>query len=76
MMKAIATSGGVCSIKTVGAFVNLSCHEVITTDTVFRHMEYMAELIGIDHAGFSSDWMPYSVLIATQGVAASDEPRN
>ena len=33
---------------------------------VFRHVDYMAELIGIDHVGFGSDWMPYSDWVAEQ----------
>lgn len=29
-------------------------------------MDYIAELIGIDHVGFGSDWMPYSDWVDTQ----------
>jgi len=55
---AIATSGGVCSINMVGAFVDMSNPDLVTTDMVFRHVDYMAELVGIDHVGFGSDYIP------------------
>ena len=59
MIKAVAASGGVCCINMVGAFVDLSNPDIVTTDMLFRHIDYMAELVGIDHVGFGSDFIPH-----------------
>ncbi|WP_419658298.1 membrane dipeptidase, M19 [Desulfosarcina variabilis str. Montpellier] len=58
VIKAIAKSGGVCSINMVGAFVDTSNPDIVTTDMLFRHIDYMANLVGIDHVGFGSDYIP------------------
>jgi membrane dipeptidase len=58
VIKAIAQSGGVCSINMVGAFVDLSNPDIVTTDMLFRHIDYMVNLVGIDHVGFGSDYIP------------------
>ena len=58
VIKAIAQSGGVCSINMVGAFVDMSNPDIVTTDMLFRHIDYMANLVGIDHVGFGSDYIP------------------
>jgi len=58
VIKAIAKSGGVCSINLVGAFMDKSNPDILTTDAVFRHIDYMAELVGIEHVGFGSDYIP------------------
>ena len=58
VIKAIAQSGGVCSINMVGAFIDTSNPDIVTTDMVFRHVDYMANLVGIDHVGFGSDFIP------------------
>lgn len=58
VIKAIAQSGGVCSINMVGAFIDTSNPDIVTTDMVFRHVDYMANLVGIDHVGFGSDYIP------------------
>ena len=58
LIKAIAASGGVCSINMVGAFIDTSNPDIVTTDMVFRHVDHMAELVGIDHVGFGSDYIP------------------
>ncbi|HEX9258256.1 MAG TPA: membrane dipeptidase [Acidimicrobiales bacterium] len=58
VIKAIAESGGVCSINMVGAFVDLSNPDIVTTDMLMRHIDYMADLVGIDHVGFGSDYIP------------------
>ena len=56
--KAVAQSGGVCSINMVASFVDLSSPDVVTTDMLFRHIDYMVNLVGIDHVGFGSDYIP------------------
>ena len=58
VIKAIAKSGGVCSINMVGAFMDKTNPDIVTTDALFRHIEYMANLVGIDHVGFGSDYIP------------------
>lgn len=58
VIKAVARSGGVCSINMVGAFVDLTNPDIVTTDMLFRHIDYMVNLVGIDHVGFGSDYIP------------------
>lgn len=59
VIKAIAQSGGVCSINMVGAFVDMSNPDIVTTDILFRHIDYIANLVGsVDHVGFGSDYIP------------------
>ena len=58
VIKAIAKSGGVCSINMVGAFVDTSNPDIVTTDMLFKHIDYMVNLVGIDHVGFGSDFIP------------------
>ena len=43
----------------VGAFVDLSNPDIVTTDMLFRHIDYMVNLVGIDYVGFGSDYIPY-----------------
>ena len=58
VIKAIAQSGGVCSINSVGAFVDMSNPDIVTTDMLFKHIDYMVNLVGIDHVGYGSDFIP------------------
>ncbi len=58
VIKAIAQSGGVCSLNLVGAFMDKSNPDILTADAVFRHIDYIAELVGIDYVGFGSDYIP------------------
>lgn len=58
VIKAVAESGGVCAINTVGAFVDTSNPDIVTTDMLFRHIDYMVNLVGIDHVGYGSDFVP------------------
>lgn len=58
VIRAIADSGGVASINMVGAFVDLSNPDIVTTDMLFRHIDHIVNLVGIDHVGFGSDWIP------------------
>jgi membrane dipeptidase len=58
VITAVAASGGVCSINMVDAFVDLSNPDIVTTDMLFRHIDYMVDLVGIDHVGFGSDFIP------------------
>ena len=58
VIKAIAKSGGVCSINTVGAVVDTPNPDIVTTDMLFRHIDYMVNPVGIDHVGYGSDFIP------------------
>lgn len=58
VIKAVARSGGVCSLNVCGAYMDLSNPDIVTTDMVFKHIDYMADLVGIDHVGFGSDYIP------------------
>lgn len=58
MIKAVVESGGVCAINMVGAFMDTSNPDIVTTDILFRHIDYMVNLEGIDHVGFGSDYIP------------------
>ena len=56
-IKAVADTGGVCGINFVGGFVDLSNPDIVTTDMLFKHIDHMVKLVGIDHVGFGSDWI-------------------
>ena len=58
VIKAIARSGGVCCINSVGAFVDTSNPDIVTTDMLFRHIDYMVDLVWIDLIGYGSDFIP------------------
>ena len=58
LIKAIAKSGGVCSINAVGAFVDPTNPDIVSTDILFRHIDHIVSLTGVDHVGFGSDWIP------------------
>jgi membrane dipeptidase len=58
LIQAIAQSGGVCSINTVGAFVDKTNPDIVTTDILFRHIDHIVNLVGIDHIGYGSDFVP------------------
>lgn len=57
-IKAIAATGGICSMNMVGAFLDPSNPDIVTTDILFRHIDHMVNLVGIDHVGFGSDFIP------------------
>ncbi len=54
-MKAIAASGGVVAITYVPKFLTSEQRNTTSKD-VFEHLEYMVNLIGIDHVGIGSDF--------------------
>ena len=70
VIKAIAQSGGVCSINSVGAFVDTSNPDIVTTDMLFRHIDYMVNLVGIDHVGYGSDFIP-DITFTADGMQTS-----
>jgi membrane dipeptidase len=54
-IKACAATGGFVGINGVGSF-NGDIHEV-NPETVFRHIDYMVELVGADHVALGLDYM-------------------
>ena len=51
----------------VGAFVDLSNPDIVTTDMLYRHIDHIVNLVGIDHVGFGSDWIP-DITFTAEGV--------
>jgi membrane dipeptidase len=59
LIKAVAGTGGVCSIFTTGAYVDPTNPSVVGPEILFKHIDYMCQLIGnSDHVGYGSDWIP------------------
>jgi membrane dipeptidase len=58
LIKAVGQSGGVQCINTVGGFMDPSNPDVVTTDIIFQHIDHIVNLIGIDHVGYGSDFIP------------------
>ncbi len=58
VIKGLAKSGGVCCLNMVGAFVDKTNPDIVSTDAIFRHIDYIANLVGIEHVGFGSDFIP------------------
>jgi len=58
LIKAIGESGGVQCVNTVGGFMDPTNPDVVTTDVIFQHIDHIASLIGIDHVGYASDYVP------------------
>ena len=55
---AIGQSGGVQSINSVGAFLDGSNPDIVSTDLLFAHIDHIVNLIAIDHVGYGSDYIP------------------
>jgi len=59
LIKAIAKTGGVCSIFGTGAYVDPTNPSVVGPKILFKHLDYMAQLHGnANHVGYGSDWIP------------------
>ena len=58
LIKAIGESGGVQCVNTVGMFMDASNPDIVTTDIIFEHIDHIVSLIGIDHVGYGSDFIP------------------
>jgi membrane dipeptidase len=43
----------------------------VTTDTLFHHIDYMANLVGIDHVGFGADYIP-DITYTADGIQIPD----
>jgi len=59
LIKAIAQTGGVCSMFGTGAYMDPTNPPVVGPEIVFKHFDYMCQLHGnADHVGYGSDWIP------------------
>jgi membrane dipeptidase len=59
LIKAIATTGGVCSMYGTGAYMDPTNPPVVGPEIIFKHFDYMCQLHGnADHVGYGSDWIP------------------
>ncbi|MAP03917.1 MAG: hypothetical protein CME48_02905 [Halieaceae bacterium] len=55
-MKALADTGGLCGVVTVPAFLADQTTGTVDMNHVLDHLDYMVDLIGIDHVGVGTDW--------------------
>lgn len=67
LIKAIAESSGIVSINTVGAFVDETNPDIVSTDILYRHIDHIVSLTGVDHVGYGSDWIPDITYTAVSG---------
>jgi len=59
LIKAIAQTGGVCSMFGTGAYIDPTNPAVVGPEIIFKHIDYMVQLHGnVDHVGYGSDWIP------------------
>lgn len=59
LIKAIAQTGGVCSMFGTGAYIDPTNPPVVGPEIIFKHFDYMCQLHGnADHVGYGSDWIP------------------
>jgi membrane dipeptidase len=59
LIKAIAQTGGVCSMYGTGAYIDPTNPPVVGPEIIFKHFDYMCQLHGnADHVGYGSDWIP------------------
>jgi membrane dipeptidase len=54
-IRACAAKGGVIGVVGMGAFLG---DLKATTETYFKHIDYMAELVGAEHVGLGTDYVP------------------
>jgi membrane dipeptidase len=59
VIKAIAQTGGVCSMFGTGGYIDPTNPPVVGPEIIFRHLDYMCQLHGnADHVGYGSEWIP------------------
>lgn len=73
LIKDIADSGCVCAVNCVGGFLDTSNPDIVTTDLVFRYIDHLVNLVGIDHVGYGSDWIPDVTQTAFAGMSSLGE---
>jgi membrane dipeptidase len=76
-IRACADRGGVVGIVGIGAFLG---DPEAGTESMFRHLDYIAELVGAQHVGIGTDfvpWMPFKdyehEFEARAGIVPGDE---
>ena len=74
---AIAGTGGVIGVTTIGWMLDTDGDGAAGMDDMIAHIEYMVDLVGVDHVGVSSDarmdgWEPSSGHYADADLAALD----
>ncbi len=55
-IKAIANGGGVIGVVFYTSFISSATASKVTIDTVIKHIEYIKNLVGIDHVAIGSDY--------------------
>jgi membrane dipeptidase len=74
-IRACAATGGVVGVNGVGAF--LSEAGAADAESIFRHIDHIAQLVGAEHAGFGLDFITQAQLFAERVRAdASEWPEN
>jgi membrane dipeptidase len=59
LIMAIAKTGGSCHVFGTGAYIDPANPAVVGPEIIFRHIDYMVQLIGnADHVGYGSDFIP------------------
>ncbi len=59
LIKAIAQTGGVCSMYGTGAYMDPTNPPVVGPEILFKHFDYMCQLHGnANHVAYGSDWIP------------------
>ena len=76
-LRAIAGTGGVIGVTTIRSMLDTDGDGTADMDDMIAHIEYIVELVGIDHVGVSSDarmdgWEQSSVFYADADLAAID----
>ena len=76
-LRAIAGTGGVIGVTTIRWMLDTDRDGAAGMDDMIAHIEYIVELVGIDHVGVSSDarmdgWEQSSVHYADADLAAMD----
>jgi membrane dipeptidase len=55
-IRACAATGGVIGILGLGAFLG---DPDASVETVFRHVDHIASIVGVEHVGIGTDYVPY-----------------
>lgn len=78
-IKALAEKGGVMGIIAESTFLAPRGHEDTTIDNCLAHINYVAELVGVDHVGIGSDVIEFIddkfvSDLRTRGLSHSSKP--
>ena len=59
-IKALCEKGGVIGVNFVSKFLQSTSPRRATLDDVLDHIDYIADLVGVEHVGLGPDFMDYS----------------